>query len=475
MAVWSEVRFSDLPADLRLDAEYYAPEILALRTSIERSRYPVQRLQTLSSSIINFGAYSLCNEIRFLESGIPYITAENILDGFIDFASARRISSAQHAGLLWKSKVSSGQVLVAMAARLGYAAVYDKSAPLNSSQDIAKVTLADPKATDPFYVAAFINSRLGRSQLLASRSGSVQQHTNLGKIKELRVVVPPTPFQRAVAETYRKALTKMEQAQSYYAEAESLLLDELGLADLDLSPQLFCERRYSETVAAHRLDAEYFQPKYYRIGDRLKKAAQKLKAGNVASFSGAVKYGTSEKLTYTEAGNPFLRIADLNNRRFDLDSVLRIPDAQARQEKAAQVRAGDVLISRSGTLGIAVPIPPELDGAIFGSYFIRIRTDATQIDPEFFALYMNSICGSLQVERLTTGGVQTNLTIPAIKSLFVIMGGPEWQKPFVGKVRQSVEARQESQRLLDTAKHTVEIAIAESEAAALQFLRKQQG
>jgi len=114
------------------------------------------------------------------------------------------------------------------------------------------------------------------------------------------------------------------------------------------------------------------------------------------------------------------------------------------------------LISRSGTLGIAVPIPPELDGAIFGSYFIRVRPDATQIDPEFLALYMNSICGSLQVERLTTGGVQTNLTIPAIKSLFVVMGDPDWQKPFVGKVRQSIEARQESQRLLADAKRMVE-------------------
>lgn len=221
MAVWSEVKFSTLPADLRLDAEYYTPEILALRSSIEHSRYPVQRLHTLSSSIINFGAYSLCNEIEFLESGIPFITAENVLDGWIDYSSVRYISAAQHAGLLWKSQVSPRQVLVAMAARLGYAAVYDKSSTLNSSQDIAKVTLADPESINPFYVAAFINSRLGRSQLLASRSGSVQQHTNLGKIKELRVVVPPTPFQRAVAEMYRKALTKLQETQTSYAQAES--------------------------------------------------------------------------------------------------------------------------------------------------------------------------------------------------------------------------------------------------------------
>lgn len=139
MAVWSVVHYCELSDDLRIDSEHYRPEVLQLRAAIRESAYPVHRLEDLSRSVINFGAYSLCNDIVFQETGVPFITAQDIQEGFIDFTCPRFISKEQHRTLLWKSAVKQGQVLVAMAARLGVAAVYNGSAPLNSSQDVAKL------------------------------------------------------------------------------------------------------------------------------------------------------------------------------------------------------------------------------------------------------------------------------------------------------------------------------------------------
>ena len=155
MAVWSTVKLTALSADFRIDAEYYRPEILALRRAVERSAYPVRSIESLSRSVINFGAYSLCNFIQFQETeerdvdSVQFITAQHIQDGFIDLANARWIPANQHAGLLWKSQVTTGQVLVAMAARLGHAAVFDNTTALNSSQDIAKITVDDPELLSP--------------------------------------------------------------------------------------------------------------------------------------------------------------------------------------------------------------------------------------------------------------------------------------------------------------------------------------
>jgi hypothetical protein len=199
----------------------------------------VVTLESISSSIVNFGAYSLCNDIEFQDQGVSFITAENIMDGFIDYSSARCIPLHQHENLLWKSRVYRNQVLVAMAARLGYAAVYDGTFPLNSSKDVAKITLKDVSATDPYYVAAFINSRLGRKQLLASQTGSVQQHTNLGKIKALTIVTASQELRQQVSVMYKKALGSLRKSQHLYVEAEDLLLSDLGLPDLDMSPDLF--------------------------------------------------------------------------------------------------------------------------------------------------------------------------------------------------------------------------------------------
>jgi hypothetical protein len=125
MAVWSQVQFSSLSDDLRIDAEYYRPNVLRLRRAVADSPWPVETVEQLSDSVINFGAYSLCNEIDFQEfenrdlGAVRFITAQDIQDGFVDYANARWISAIQNDGLLWKSQVKKGQVLVAMAARRG--------------------------------------------------------------------------------------------------------------------------------------------------------------------------------------------------------------------------------------------------------------------------------------------------------------------------------------------------------------------
>lgn len=187
-----------------------------------------------------------------------------------------------------------------------------------------------------------------------------------------------------------------------------------------------------------------------------------------------MKYGTSENLPYTEDGVPFLRIADLQNKRFEVGSVLRIPTEFAK-DITEKVETNDILVSRSGTLGVAVPITPELDRAVYGSYFIKMHPNIEVIDPEYLCLFINSKAGQMQVEMRSTGGIQTNLTIDAIERIVVPVGDKQWQMKFVELVEKSVIARQESRRLLDSAKRAVEIAIENGEAAARKFLEKENG
>ena len=188
-------------------------------------------------------------------------------------------------------------------------------------------------------------------------------------------------------------------------------------------------------------------------------ASKTRKSFHISDLSKSLKYGTSDKLDYQEHGIPFLRIADLDNKRFDPDSVLHISTEDASLQKNARVRTGDVLISRSGTLGLAVAITPEFNNAVFGSYFIRVRPNQEVINPEFLALYINSLAGALQIQRLNTGGIQTNLTIPAIESIYVIAGSIKWQNSILKYVESSISARKESKQLIEKAKRMVEEAV----------------
>lgn len=56
--------------------------------------------------------------------------------------------------------------------------------PINSNQDIAKII---PSGVSPFYLAAYLSSRFGQTQIHRLPVGSVQQHVFLWMIERLKI------------------------------------------------------------------------------------------------------------------------------------------------------------------------------------------------------------------------------------------------------------------------------------------------
>ncbi|MBA4120989.1 MAG: restriction endonuclease subunit S [Acidobacteria bacterium] len=145
----------------------------------------------------------------------------------------------------------------------------------------------------------------------------------------------------------------------------------------------------------------------------------------------------------------------------------------AKAERQASVETNDIVISRSGTLGLSIAVPSELAGAIFGSYFIRVRPKAG-LNPQFLALYMNARVGQIQVEQANTGGIQTNLTIPVMEAFRIALPPKEIQDEIVRKVYKSFQTQDGSKHLLETAKRGIELAIEQDEQTALAWIDEQQ-
>ncbi len=469
MAVWSVVKLSQMPPDLRIDAEYYRPEVLRLRRSVEEGRWPVETVEQLSESVINFGAYSLCNEIAFQEfeekdaDAVEFITAQDIQDGFIDHANARWIPASQHSGLLWKSRVSTGQVLVAMAARLGHAAVYDGGWPLNSSQDIAKITVRDPEAFDPHYLAIYINSGLGRGLLLASQTGSVQQHTNLGRIKAIPVVKLPREDQLRAAALYRKAVSERKEAATIIAAAEARLMEALGLDRLDLLPQKCYTRRFRDLEAETRFDAEYFNPKYQRIIKKLRAGGRTL--ADVAPlaqrpFDPALRT-TREGVGAGGSTFRYIEIGSLNGDGEAEAETLDVADAPSRA--AWIVKPGDIITSTVRPIRrLSALVRDDQDGCVCSSGFACLtpKPGADGIEPEVLLTYLRLpiICEILDLN--CTASMYPAIPEDRLMRIPIIVPDTKTRKSVVAKVQAAMTARAEAARLLEEAKKTVEDLIA---------------
>ena len=224
--------------------------------------------------------------------------------------------------------------------------------------------------------------------------------------------------------------------------------------------QLIYQRNLSDISEKNRLDAEYFLPKYEII---FKKIKENTKNNNweiktIGEISEPLRYGTSENLTYLNKGIPFLRITDIQDFRFEKDLVVFISKEIAKEVSYASVQEGDLIISRSGTLGLTIPITREFSNSIFGSYFIRIRPKI-KINQKYLALYLNSFLGQIQIERISTGAIQTNLTIPAIESIEVVIPTLDFQEKISEFLDKSERLNKKAKQLLKQAKVKLEDSI----------------
>ena len=194
---------------------------------------------------------------------------------FVNFAGVLRISPEAHQ-LLHKSEVLPGMVLLSMSGSVGSVAVALDSwnYPINSNQDIAKII---PSSVNPFYLAAFLSSSFGRTQINRLPVGSVQQHIFLWMIERIQVPRFSFSFEAAVARITQTAYESHEMVSQYFAEADDTLLEALGLEDWTPPEPLSYTARASDTFTASRLDAQYFMPAKKQVrqslaampGDRL--------------------------------------------------------------------------------------------------------------------------------------------------------------------------------------------------------------
>jgi hypothetical protein len=266
MITYSIIQKSQLESAHRLDAEYYQPEYLET-TNLLRS-VPHDTLDGISESLVSFGAYALTNYIEWQDEGIPFIVAENIKEGYIDFEGVRYISENADE-ILKKSRVKENQVLLAMSGSVGNAAVAcEIPERLNSNQDIVKITLK--KGFSPYFLAAFLNSKYGKMQVLRLPVGSVQQHIFLWQMKTLLVPFFSDNAIGPIEEIYKLALQELKHSKSLYSQAEDLILEELGLKDFKAEEDLFNVVNLSYIKSAHRIDAEYYQPKYERLISKIR-------------------------------------------------------------------------------------------------------------------------------------------------------------------------------------------------------------
>lgn len=228
------VRRKDLAK--RLDPYYYQPHFLQVADDLRNSSYELVPLGAILEDMSG-GATPEAKSDAYTsaDKGLPFLRVQNITEYGIDLTDVKYITRETHETALKRSQLRSGDVLLTITGRVGTAAVVPKSlGQANINQHMVKITLKPD--VNPDYVAAFLNSRLGRSQTQRKVTGTTRIALDYPSIKEIQTPIPPREIQDAIvakiATAYKqkrgleiKAQRAVNEAK---AEVEQMILGQMG-------------------------------------------------------------------------------------------------------------------------------------------------------------------------------------------------------------------------------------------------------
>lgn len=467
MAVVSVINRSQLEDTTRIDAEYYHPEYLSLEKEIMRTK-SCRLWKYLGGQFITgpFGSeFDVENYVT--DSPYRYVRGKDVKEFFLHDEDNVYIPKKDFKRLS-KYALKEGDVLISVVGTLGNTVIIDKNVP--PAIFSCKSTVFRPKAVNPFYLIAYLNCRFGGKLLERKVRGSVQTGLNIGDLKSLPIFLPNSEIQNELAKIVLKSRKNYDLAKFFYSQAETLLLEELGLKDFKLKYELSYTAKLSDAFGVHRADAEYFQPAYKIFLEKLRGKVELKPLGKfILGIQKGIEPGSEN---YQDEGKPFIRVSNLSVNGFTNRNQKYLNEELSRQLRGAyEPKQGDLLLTKDATPGIAYVIKEPVEG-IISSGILKLKINESEINKEYLALCINCLIGKMQIERDGGGSVIVHWRPDQVKKLKIPILPDKTQKKIALLIQQSHETRNKAKQLLEIAEKAVEMAIERNEKEAMRFISK---
>ncbi len=340
----------------------------------------------------------------------------------------------------------------------------------NITQAMALMRVGD-KRINSAYLFSFLAGRYGHKQVRRIARPTGQYNMNLPEVRSLNVPILGRDVQSKIQELVNESYVSVSSGREATKGAEEILLSTLGLDNWKPPEPLTYTRYASDVFIAGRFDAEYFQPIYEALFAKFR-AMGSVRLGSVVTER--IRRGISPQ--YVEGGDMLVvnsqhvgaTEVELSENRYTSSSLIENDtDGQAK----GVIRKGDVLLNSTGrvTIGRCQCLLMDVQ-AVADNHVAIIRPD-DQLDPVYLACFLNSRAGLMQTEQGYSGSSGQIELRPDVVADYVVWKAP---KPIQLEIRKKIEmahvARNRGHALLEQAKRAVEIAIEESESAALKYL-----
>lgn len=178
-------------------------------------------------------------------------------------------------------------------------------------------------------------------------------------------------------------------------------------------------------------------------------------------------FGTMlKKHEHKTTGVPMLGIENIDSGKFIDGNKIFVTPKKAAELKSFALKSGDIIISRSGTVGELCVVPPRMEGALLSTNLMRVSLDCQKVLPEYF-IYLFQSKGIVldQVKELCKGSTRIFLNQTILKQI-------QFPIPNVHEQLQIINTIESRLTVCDNIERTVDTALAQADAMRQSILKQ---
>lgn len=386
-------------ASHRFDPSFHLSEGVEIKRCLSHSPLGLTTVSKLSSRIF-YGLRANRVYVSKRDHAIPFLTGASIMQADLNNT---KLVSKKYSPAIDEMTIKEGWVMITRSGTVGQTAWSNKlHAGKYGSEDIIRVVPSDSTKGGVLY--AYLASKYGHSLLTQGSFGAVIKHIEPDFVGNLPIPNFPDSFQKEVDDLIQQSATLREQATAKLDEAKKIFENEIGVSNTDYGAYK------NEGIAIQSIAGKFKRmDSQYQIGHKsIVKEKRNLTTTKINDVAKDIFTGNRGKRNYVENdGIYFLSSSEMmlaSPKRFCKKISRRTPNLND-----LLVKKGNILISRSGTVGNTILVSDDLNGCAVSEHAMRLVIDEEKIAPEYVFAYFCTKQGKDSLAILPYGSVIVTL------------------------------------------------------------------
>lgn len=436
--------------DFRIDAEFYLPVYLQYEKLIDGR----------ANDLLRNLADSSYKAFRRKDGVFEYIEISNIDLTTGEYYS--EIFNSDNPPSRAKKILNKNDVIISTVRpnRNAVSIIFDEKKDLVASTGFCKLTA---KRINPKFLFVLFKTSVYRDLLVRFTTATMYPAVNEDDILNLKIPIFDDKFQTQIELIVNQSYSLINKSKSFYSNAEQMLLSELGLLNWKPKHRLSFIKNFSDTQTSERIDAEYFQSIYEEVVERIKEYEKGCKPLAEIVKVKDKNFQPKDDITYR-----YIELANISVNG-NINGFIEAQGKDLPTRARRKVNTGDVVVSTiEGSLSSIALITEDLDNALCSTGFFVINSE--KINSETLLVLLKSFIGQLQLKKGCSGTILTAIGDDEFKRIILPDLPESIQNDIKKKITEMYNAKALSKRLLDIAKHGVEMAIERSEKDAIKWI-----